>query len=129
MWTSLHGSSRVIPEGPVELTADDGHTYSGSDTLGDVAWYYGNSGDDGGSTNVKSHPVMTKSPNAKGIYDMSGNVYEWCWDKYSSSSSGRVVRGGSWGDDASGCGVSHRYLNDPYYRLNSNGFRVVRNAD
>ncbi|MBQ5752216.1 MAG: formylglycine-generating enzyme family protein [Bacteroidaceae bacterium] len=91
-----------------------GYQYSGSNTLDDVAWY----GDNSGST---THPVKQKQPNELGIYDMSGNVWEWCsdwFDSYSSSaqtnptgpSSGsyRVVRGGSWDDDAQNCRVPRR---------------------
>ena len=78
------------------------YTYSGSDTAGDVAWYWDNSG----ST---THPVGTKAPNELGLYDMSGNVFEWCYDAWSdplatgtftnpigTAGSNRVVRGGSW---------------------------------
>ncbi|MBP5464708.1 MAG: SUMF1/EgtB/PvdO family nonheme iron enzyme, partial [Treponema sp.] len=68
--------------------ANDPFTYSGSNTVGNVAWYSGNCSE--------SQPVMGLAPNSAGIYDMSGNVWEWCWDKYSSSSSNRVYRGGSW---------------------------------
>ena len=110
--------------------ADDGHECSGADmaNLGDVAWYADNSGDGGGSTNRKSHEVKTKNPNAKGIYDMSGNVNEWCWD---ASSSGRVYRGGSWGNSASDCAVSvsDRGIYDPDYRSIYVGFRLVRKAN
>ena len=93
-----------------------GYKYSGSNTLADVAWYSDNSG-------RTTHEVGTKNPNELGLYDMSGNVYEWCsdwfgYDYYGSSpsnnptgpSSGtlRVNRGGGWGDDARGCGSSDR---------------------
>jgi formylglycine-generating enzyme required for sulfatase activity len=82
------------------------YTYAGSNTVGDVAWYSGNSG----ST---THAVGTKAPNGLGLYDMSGNVYEWCWDWYgsysnnaqtdpsgASSGSDRVKRGGYWSHSA-----------------------------
>ncbi|MBP5465490.1 MAG: SUMF1/EgtB/PvdO family nonheme iron enzyme, partial [Treponema sp.] len=101
--------------------ADDGHECSGADmaNLDDVAWYSGNSGS-------KTHEVKTKAPNANGIYDMSGNVWEWCWD---ASSSDRFNRGGSWNDSsASTCAVSYRVSYYPSLRSSSIGFRLVRKA-
>ncbi|MGM9869953.1 MAG: formylglycine-generating enzyme family protein [Sodaliphilus sp.] len=99
-----------------------GYKYSGSNTLSNVAWYTDNS--DG-----TTHPVGSKSPNELGIYDMSGNVWEWCsdyWGSYSSSSqynptgpgsgSDRVGRGGGWNCDAGSCRVSFRDGSTPSYR-------------
>ena len=108
-----------------------GYKYSGSDNIGDVAWYYENSGS-------KTHQVGTKEPNELGIYDMTGNVWEWCGDWYGSYSSSaqtnptgpsssflRVLRGGSWSSYARSCRVSDRNYHYPSYRYDFDGFRVV----
>jgi formylglycine-generating enzyme required for sulfatase activity len=110
--------------------------YSGSNTVGDVAWYAGAAG-----AGNRTHAVATKQPNAWGLYDMSGNVYEWTWDLhgsgyYSSSpiadpegpSSGsyRVVRGGSWDDNASGSRVANRHYENPDRCVEYLGFRLSR---
>ena len=111
-----------------------GYKYSGSNNPGDVAWNIDNSG-------RKMHPVGQKSANELGIYDMSGNVSEWCWDwygSYSSSSqrdprgpasgSGRVVRGGNFGSYASYCRSADRVDNYPFSGTSFRGFRVLRPA-
>ncbi|GBU22738.1 hypothetical protein R80B4_02650 [Fibrobacteres bacterium R8-0-B4] len=114
-----------------------GYKYSGSNTLGDVAWYSGNNGSFG-SVNYGAKPVGTKNPNELGIYDMSGNVWEWVSDRYGkysstaqtnptgpTSGSYRVFRGGSWGNDAWYCRVSFRDHFTPDYSNDILGFRLV----
>ena len=107
------------------------YKYSGSGNIGNVAWYDDNSGS-------STHAVGTKSPNELGIYDMSGNVWEWCSDWYGgysagaqtnpqgpSSGSGRVLRGGSWINDARNCRVSNRSINYPSNRSYNSGLRLA----
>ena len=107
------------------------YKYSGSDNIDDVAWYWDNSG-------KKTHAVGTKSPNELGIYDMSGNVWEWCSDRYGDYSAGaqtnpqgpsagsdRVLRGGRWGSRARYCRVSNRDYGDPGNSLSRSGLRLV----
>jgi len=111
--------------------------YAGTNTeseLGDYAWYWSNSGS-------KTHAVGTKKPNELGLYNMSGNVYEWCQDWYDSdyyknspqnnpkgptSGSHRVFRGGSWSFDAVLCRVADRYGSSPSVSDYSLGFRIIK---
>ena len=108
-----------------------GYKYSGSNDLDSVAWYYHNSSN-------KTHPVKTKQPNELGLYDMSGNVWEWCQDWYGdnsnssqtnpvgpSSGSSRVYRGGSWSSGAMRCRSSYRSSRTPSRRLDILGLRLA----
>ena len=112
-----------------------GYKYSGSNNINDVAWYGASSG---GNSGNNTHSVGMKQPNELGIYDMSGNVYEWCndlYDIYSDESqinpqgsvmgSNYVMRGGSFYRSAIYCRVVYRDQNNPNFIAPNLGFRVA----
>jgi formylglycine-generating enzyme required for sulfatase activity len=130
-------NARMVTEAEWEFAARGGKNsqffaYSGSNSVDDVAWYYLNTS--------FTHRVGTKLPNELGIYDMSGNAWEWCSDwngsysytpvinpKGPNTGSIKVFRGGSWFDyglNTSECGVSTRYAYTPGSKANDGGFRV-----
>lgn len=132
---------RLPTEAEWEYAARGGHLnegnnyFSGNRSIGYVAWYKDNSND-------HAHPVEDKQANELGIFDMSGNVREWCWDHYGeygsasennpvviNESSLRVTRGGSWFDEYSDCYVTSRAYARSSFRHYSVGFRVVRNPE
>jgi formylglycine-generating enzyme required for sulfatase activity len=105
--------------------------YAGSDKIDEVAWY-------GDNSDNKTHPVGQKKANALGLFDMSGNVWEWCNDWYGAysaenqrnqkgpdSGSYRVFRGGGWYGSASNCRVAYRRAFAPEIRGSDVGFRLA----
>lgn len=131
---------RLPTEAEWEYAAGGGKTvknerYAGAETPGVIAWYSGNA-------SRHSHPVAQKRPNAPGIYDLSGNVWEWCHDWYGKdyyaksrnaqdpsgplSGETRVLRGGSWNNSGKHLRIANRSSRYPDFRDSSVGFRVAR---
>lgn len=116
-----------------------GYEFAGSNTIDDVAWYYGNSGHWGSnSPDGGTHTVATKAPNELGLYDMTGNVLEWCQDWYGdytnevqtnpigpASGSSHVGRGAGWGTFAEYCRVTYRRNIVPTYSDYGIGLRLA----
>lgn len=134
-WDTTSEGWRLPTEAEWEYMCRAGDTsdYSGSKDLNEVGWYNMNSG-------LKSHPSGLKKANSFGLYDMHGNLWEWCWDFYSSdyyqnspvvspkgpvSGVRHIARGGSYGDGNSNCRSSNRFI--PNNSIIKTGIRIVRN--
>jgi len=133
---------RLPTEAEWEYAARGGHKseadykYAGSDTVEEVSWFWDN-------VNQKTEPVGLKKPNELGLHDMSGNVSEWCYDRFDwdyykqgdkanpigpSEGTNRVLRGGSWADRPRESRVAYRGYNSQDFSFNALGFRIARTA-
>jgi formylglycine-generating enzyme required for sulfatase activity len=138
-WDKRKNGYRLPTEAEWEYACRAGTTtrFNTGDSDSDLkkaGWFKKNSGN-------KTHPVAQKTPNSWGLYDMHGNVYEWCWDVYAdyspgnvtdpdgaSSGNNRVMRGGIFSSKAAGCSSAHRYARYYDHTYSQFGFRFVRSA-
>ena len=123
-WDAAADGYRLPTEAEWEYACRAGSTGPRYGPLDEIAWYRGNS--DG-----RMHDVGGKEPNAWGLYDMLGNVWDWCWDVYDAEVYGpyRVLRGGGWFDEHWSCRASVRRRSHPTLRIEDVGFRVARGRE
>ncbi|MFI9506245.1 formylglycine-generating enzyme family protein [Nocardia sp. NPDC052566] len=120
-WDTSADGYRLPTEAEWEFACRAGTTGPRYGELDDIGWHRGNSGE-------RVHEVGGKLPNAFGLYDMLGNVWEWCWDIYDPEVYGsyRVLRGGGWFDERWSCRASVRRRSHPTLALDDVGFRIAR---
>jgi formylglycine-generating enzyme len=120
-WDREADGYRLPTEAEWEYACRAGSSAPRYGELEDIAWHRGNSGG-------TAREVGTKAPNAWGLHDMIGNVWEWCWDRYDPAVYGpyRVFRGGGWNDHPRGCRASARRKSHPTLRIDDLGFRLAR---
>ncbi|RZU54143.1 formylglycine-generating enzyme required for sulfatase activity [Krasilnikovia cinnamomea] len=120
-WDVTADGYRLPAEAEWEHACRAGTTGPRYGPLDDIAWYRGNS-------QQRCHDVGGRLPNAWGLYDMLGNVWDWCWDRYDPAVYGeyRVLRGGGWFDEHWSCRASVRRRSHPDLAIDDVGFRVAR---
>ncbi|MEU9288499.1 SUMF1/EgtB/PvdO family nonheme iron enzyme [Streptomyces sp. NPDC048275] len=120
-WDASADGYRLPTEAEWEHACRAGTTGPHYGPLDEIAWYRGNS-------HERIHDVGGKQPNPWGLYDMLGNVWDWCWDIYDAEVYGsyRVLRGGGWFDEHWSCRASARRRSHPAYQVDDVGFRVAR---
>lgn len=122
-WDASADGYRLPTEAEWEHACRAGTTGARYGPLDEVAWHRGNS-------HERIHDVGGKQPNAWGLHDLLGNVWEWCWDIYDAEVYGsyRVLRGGGWFDEHWSCRASVRRRSHPTFAIDDVGFRVARSA-
>jgi formylglycine-generating enzyme len=122
-WDIAVDGYRLPTEAEWEYACRAGTTGPRYGPLDEIAWYRGNSGG-------RAHDVGGKRPNPWGVYDMLGNVWEWCWDLYDPDVYGtyRVLRGGGWFDEHWSCRASVRRRSHPTLVVDDLGFRLARSS-
>ncbi|WP_318210579.1 formylglycine-generating enzyme family protein [Streptomyces sp. SJL17-1] len=120
-WDLTADGYRLPTEAEWEHACRAGTTAPRYGPLDEIAWHRGNSGE-------RLHEVGGRRPNAWGLHDMLGNVWEWCWDVYDAEVYGsyRVLRGGGWFDEHWSCRASVRRRSHPTLRIDDVGFRLAR---
>ncbi|MEW2474485.1 MULTISPECIES: formylglycine-generating enzyme family protein [Micromonospora] len=122
-WNVDADGYRLPTEAEWEYACRAGTTGPRYGPLDEIAWYRGNSAE-------RIHEVGGKQPNTWGLYDMLGNVWNWCWDVYDAEVYGsyRVLRGGGWFDEQWSCRASVRRRSHPTFTVDDVGFRVARSG-
>lgn len=122
-WDRTSDGYRLPTEAEWQYACRAGTTGYRYGEIDEIAWYEANSGG-------RAHDVGGRTPNAWGLHDMLGNVWEWCWDLYDEEIYGayRIFRGGGWAESERGCGATVRRRSHPTFTIDDLGFRLARGA-